>query len=95
VKKLKIKYIGKRDILNFFELTEKQRELMQKDHDNAEELSFFINSRNEPEIFDFLRMENSEELKSFHGYTQESYFSGSLCILDKDCETFKLFEFYL
>ena len=88
--KLKIKYIGERDILNFFELPEKwQAEF--KDH---EESSFFKNRFGDYELFEFIRMPyNSPFGKSFHGYISDSFFGGSLCILDKDCERFKLFDY--
>lgn len=88
--KLTIKYIGEREILNFFELPEKwQAEF--KEHEDS---SFFKNRHGDYELFEFLRIENNQDLKSFHGYISDSFFSGSLCILDKDCQSFKLFEYY-
>lgn len=91
---MKIAYIGQRDILNFFELSGEDQTKMKSDfEDKAEEYSYFINEHNEVELFEFMRIEHNEKLKSFDGYSSDSFFSGSLVILSKDCQTFKLFRY--
>jgi hypothetical protein len=92
---LKIKYLGKREVLNFFELSDEHRKKVTDDHlvDDFEDQSYFINRYGDPELFEFMRMNNWPDLKSFHGYINYSFFHGALCILDDDCESFKLFDY--
>ena len=97
---LRIKFIGKRDILNFYDLNDEHREEMKKSYanllDDYEERSYFLNRFNEPELFEFMRINPSDPsslFKRFHGHISKSYFSGALCILDDDSESFKLFDY--
>lgn len=92
---MKIKYIGQRRVLNFFELSETDQRTFKNDLDNAEGFSYFKNEFGDIQIFEFMHVKHGmTEIKSFDGYESNSWFSGSLVILNKHDESyFKLFTF--
>lgn len=76
-----------RNIINGFELSEKERK-KEFDYLSDEEIDqgSYIRYKNWVYSLDeFLRIENTQEFKGWHGYSSNSYFSGVLIkILDDD-----------
>ena len=72
-----------REMLMLFQLDEKDQKIVRKNYDyfTEEELneqSFFNYKGFWYCLSDFLRLENSEDLKGWDGYSSDSYFSGVL-----------------
>ena len=70
-----------RETYQIFQLDEKEQQQVRKQFDyyNEEELqeqNFFKYKNHWYCLSDFLRLENSEELKGWDGYISDSYFSG-------------------
>jgi len=92
----RIKYIGNRQLLAFYELSAANKEAMRQEYgEKASDKLYYFNESMTLELFEFLRIENGENLKSFHGVTSDSYWTGSLCILGPGSETFKLFTYHV
>jgi hypothetical protein len=68
-----------REIIYWYDLTEKEKDELKDNYDTIEESSFFRYKNQVYDLNDFMRLEkNSLFPDSWHGYSNDSFFSGIL-----------------
>lgn len=74
----------KRDLLYGYELPKKIHEKIRYDYKDFENSLFFLYKNECYNLSEFERTNNMSELKSWHGYINDTYFSGICIKIDSD-----------